>query len=98
MNGGSKPKVLCVDDEPDILESMQDNLRRSFDVTTAVGPTEGLELLASNGPFEVVISDMRMPVMNGATSLAHVNREAPDTVRMLLTGYTDVESAIAAVN
>jgi CheY-like chemotaxis protein len=98
MSVGTKPKVLCVDDEPDILESMQDNLRRSFDLTTAVGPTEGLELLASNGPFEVVISDMRMPVMNGATFLAHVNRESPDTVRMLLTGYTDVESAIAAVN
>jgi CheY-like chemotaxis protein len=98
MSVDSKPRVLCVDDEPDILEGMRDNLRRSFEVTTAVGPTEGLEALATKGPFAVVVSDMRMPVMNGAAFLAEVHREAPDTVRMLLTGQTDLESAIAAVN
>jgi len=98
MSADNRPRILCVDDEPDILESMRDNLRRSFDVTTAVGPTEGLEALATKGPFAVVVSDMRMPVMNGATFLAEVHREAPDTVRMLLTGYTDLESAVAAVN
>jgi DNA-binding NarL/FixJ family response regulator len=58
----------------------------------------GLEILKNKGPFAVVVSDMRMPGMDGATFLARVRVESPDSVRMLLTGYADVESAIAAVN
>ncbi len=93
-----KPRVLCVDDEPHILDGLRDNLRRHFDVAVAEGGEAGLAELADNGPFDVVISDMRMPGMNGATFLAEARRRWPDTVRMLLTGYSEMDAALAAVN
>ena len=75
------------------------NLRREFDVHTAIGPQEGLALIeATPEGFAVVISDMRMPQMNGAAFLAIVRQKWPDTVRMLLTGHSEIEAAITAVN
>lgn len=94
----AKPRILCVDDEPLMLESLQANLRRKYVVFTAPDGKQGLNILKSDGPFAVVLSDMRMPAMNGAEFLTHVRKEAPDTVRLLLTGQTDVAAAIAAVN
>ena len=90
--------ILCVDDEPNVLEGLVLNLRRDFGVITATSGREGLELLAKEGPFAVVLSDMRMPEMDGAAFLAQVRKEAPNTTRMLLTGYTDLNAAVAAVN
>jgi YesN/AraC family two-component response regulator len=91
-------KILFVDDEPPVLEGLQRLLRREFAVSTAVGGHEGLASIEANGPYAVVISDMRMPEMNGVEFLAQVRERAPDSVRMLLTGHTDFEAAIAAVN
>jgi DNA-binding NtrC family response regulator len=91
--------VLCVDDEPDVLEGLRDVLHRSFDVRVAGSGAEGLEILR-NGPdsFAVVISDMRMPGMTGSEFLRAARVIASDTVRMLLTGQADVDAAIRAVN
>jgi ActR/RegA family two-component response regulator len=91
-------KVLFVDDEPPVLDGYRRMLRREFAVNTAVGGEEGLALIRAQGPFAVVVSDMRMPGMNGGQFLAHLRQESPETVRMLLTGYTDVGAAMDAVN
>jgi response regulator RpfG family c-di-GMP phosphodiesterase len=93
------PRVLCVDDEPNVLEGLRDSLRRSFDVHVAESGADGLALLQQDpDSFAVVISDMRMPVMSGAAFLNQARRIAPTAVRLLLTGHSDVEAAIRAVN
>jgi CheY-like chemotaxis protein len=94
----SKTKILCVDDERAVLDGMALNLRRRYEVLIAQGGAEGLEILGRGGPIAVVVSDMRMPGMDGATFLARARQTWPDTVRILLTGQTDMNSAIAAVN
>jgi response regulator RpfG family c-di-GMP phosphodiesterase len=94
----SKVRVLCVDDEPQVVEALALNLRRRFEMSTALGGAQGLEVLEKSSPFAVVISDMRMPQMTGAAFLAQVRQRWPDTVRILLTGQTDLDSAIKAVN
>lgn len=93
-----RQKILCVDDEPRVLDGLSLQLGRHYEVFTAPSGQVGLEVLATKGPVAVVISDMRMPGMDGAAFLSRVRQEAPDAVRMLLTGYSDVDSAIAAVN
>lgn len=92
------PRVLCVDDEPYVLEGMRLHLRRGFDLVTASGGAEALRIIERSPSFSVIVSDMRMPGMDGATFLSHARRIAPDTVRVLLTGHADVDSALAAVN
>jgi len=94
----TRSAVLCVDDEPSILRALRLTLGRKFAVSTAESGREGLDVLRTNGTVAVVVSDMRMPEMNGATFLQHVHEEFPDTVRILLTGETDLQAAIAAVN
>lgn len=91
-------KILFVDDEVNALAGYERNLHREFQVTTATGGAQALEAIDANGPFAVVVSDMRMPGMNGAEFLAQVRMKAPDTVRMLLTGHSDLDAAISAVN
>jgi response regulator RpfG family c-di-GMP phosphodiesterase len=91
-------KVLFVDDESLVLESYRRMLYREFEVETAVGGEQGLATMRERGPFAVVISDMRMPGMSGAQFLASVRQATPDTVRMLLTGYTDLMAVVEAVN
>ncbi|HRY14336.1 MAG TPA: response regulator, partial [Candidatus Competibacteraceae bacterium] len=93
-----RPKILCVDDEPNVLEGLKLHLRRHYTVHTATGGPLALECLEREGPFAVVLSDMRMPGMDGATLLGQIRRRSPDTTRMLLTGHADLDSAIAAVN
>lgn len=94
----SSIKVLCVDDEPNILDGLQLHLRRKYNVLTAPSGQEGLRLLESDPSIAVVVSDMRMPGMDGATFLARARQLLPDAARLLLTGYTDLDSAISAVN
>ena len=72
-------RVLCVDDEPKVLEGLENTLAWHYDVRLAPGGAEGMEMLQHEGPFAVVISDMRMPGMDGATFLANVYEETPDT-------------------
>lgn len=92
------PRILCVDDEKNILEGLSRTLRGSYSVETAVGGAQGIEVLNTKGPFVVVISDLRMPAMTGVEFLARARLIAPDTVRVLLTGHGDLEAAISAVN
>ena len=91
-------KILFVDDEPAVLDGYMRLLHREFQVCKAVGANDGLAAFDREGPFAVVVSDMRMPGINGAQFLAEVRRRFPDTVRMLLTGYSDINAAIQAVN
>jgi len=91
-------KILCVDDEPKILEAFERQLRKHFEVYTAPGPEKGLEAIAESGPFAVVVSDLRMPGMNGIEFLSRVRQTSPDTVRIMLTGDADLGAAMTAVN
>ena len=91
-------KILCVDDEESILKGFQLNLRKDFEVHLASDGLEGLEVFGRENDFAVVLSDMRMPQMDGATMLAEIKKRNPEVVTVLLTGYTDFESAMAAVN
>lgn len=91
-------KVLFVDDDAHVLAGVQRQLRKAFQVDTALGPEEGLKAVRQNGPYAVVVSDLRMPKMDGVQFLSRVRELAPDTVRMMLTGYAEVETAIQAVN
>ena len=92
------PAVLCVDDEPRILEGLKLTLRRAFEVTTATSGADGLTLLAQMNGAAVVVSDMRMPAMDGATFLTKVRGAWPDATRVLLTGETGRDAAVSAVN
>jgi response regulator RpfG family c-di-GMP phosphodiesterase len=91
-------RVLFVDDEPQVLEGIQRSLRKRVDLRTAPGGVEALRLIAEEGPFALVISDMRMPGMNGAQLLAKVREQQPDIVRMILSGQSDMQATIDAVN
>jgi FixJ family two-component response regulator len=91
-------KTLFVDDETAVLDGYKRMLHREFEVDSAVGGEEGLAAIRERGPYAIVISDMRMPGMDGAQFLAEVRQTSPDTVRMLLTGYTDLDAAIHSVN
>jgi putative nucleotidyltransferase with HDIG domain len=90
--------VLMVDDEPKVLDAHRRTLRAHFDLHTALGGSEALELMESHGPFTVVVADYKMPDLDGITLLARVAALHPDTVRMILTGYADMDTAIRAVN
>jgi two-component system NtrC family sensor kinase len=94
----ARARVLFVDDEPNVLEGLLLNLRNKFAVTTAGGGAEGLRVLTENEPFTVILSDFAMPGMNGLEFLTRAAVQAPDTMRLLLTGQASLESAIAAVN
>ena len=90
--------ILCVDDEPNILSSLKRALRGpQYRVVTAGSGSEALALMESE-PVDLIISDMRMPGMDGAQLLGQVRRRWPGTMRILLTGYADVDSTIAAIN
>jgi CheY-like chemotaxis protein len=95
---GRRPRLLFVDDEPEVLEAVSVNLRKGYEVVTATSGAAGLEYLEAEADFAVVVSDMRMPKMDGATFLALARETAPDVVRMLLTGQSDLEATIKAVN
>jgi diguanylate cyclase (GGDEF)-like protein len=93
----SRHSVLVVDDEPLILSSLQRLLRREFDVLGAHSGPEGLALLGTHD-VHVIISDQRMPGMSGTEFLSQIQGAYPDAIALLLTGYADIESVIAAIN
>lgn len=90
--------VLLVDDEPSVLTGLRRVLHGSCIVHTESDPVAALELLEELPDLAVVVSDMRMPVMDGAEFLANVRARVPDVTRVLLTGHTDVDAAVAAIN
>ena len=91
-------KILLVDDDANLLAATRRPLRKKFELETARSGADGLHALNTNGPFAVVISDMRMPEMNGLEFLKQVKTSAPDTVRMILTGIANQNTAVEAVN
>ncbi len=92
------PKVLFVDDEKPVLDACRRALRKKLAIDTALGPTEALKQIDDGGDYAVIVSDMRMPEMTGVQLLAEVKQRSPETVRMMLTGNSDQQTAIDAVN
>ena len=90
-------QVLCVDDEPSILRSLQWLLKKQFDVKTAASGNEALALLETND-FDVIVSDQRMPGMMGSEFLHEARRISPRAMRILLTGYSDLPAILRSVN
>ena len=92
-------RILCVDDERNVLKALERFfLDDEYEIITALSGQEGLELMGSVGPVQVVISDYRMPGMNGVDFLREVCRCWPDTVRIVLSGYADTAAVISAIN
>jgi response regulator RpfG family c-di-GMP phosphodiesterase len=91
-------KILLVDDDANILDGYRRSLGREFQMETALGGKEGLRLAAESGPYAVVISDMRMPEIDGLQLLSGVKAQWPETIRIMLTGNADIETAINAIN
>ncbi|HEY9648033.1 MAG TPA: response regulator [Chroococcidiopsis sp.] len=93
-----KPKMLVVDDEPDNLDLLYRTFRRDFNVLRAESGVIALEILAVEGEVAVIISDQRMPEMKGTEFLSRTVPKFPNTMRIILTGFTDVEDLVEAIN
>lgn len=93
-----KPRILLVDDEPNIIHSYSRGLRKDWELVTAMSGEEGLKAIAGQGPFSVIVSDFNMPCMDGITFLVKSMEKAPESVRMMLTGEGDFQIATKAVN
>ncbi len=96
--GSNKLKLMVVDDEPDNLDLLYRTFRRDFTVFKADSAITALGILDQEGEMAVIISDQRMPVMNGTEFLSKTVEKFPETIRILLTGYTDVEDLVDAIN
>jgi len=92
-----KHTLLCVDDEADIVDSLERLFRKKYHVLKATSGKEALELLKENA-VSIIISDQRMPNMTGVEFLSKSIKTHPEAVRILLTGYTDIDSVISAIN
>lgn len=92
-----KHAILCVDDEPDNLDALERVFRRKYKVLKATSGPQALQILQAENP-SIIISDQRMPQMTGVEFLAESMKTHPDAIRLLLTGYTDIESVISAIN
>lgn len=93
-----KPKMLVVDDEPDNLDLLYRTFRRDFQVLRAESGVVALEVLETEGEVAVIISDQRMPEMKGTEFLSKTVPQFPNTMRIILTGFTDVEDLVEAIN
>ncbi|HIT56306.1 TPA: response regulator [Candidatus Galligastranaerophilus intestinigallinarum] len=97
MSENQRYKILIVDDEPDNLQLLYRTLRRDYEVTKAQGPLEALEILKET-PFNCILSDHKMPDMDGVEFLKRTYDMYPDTIRLLVTAYSDVEILMNAIN
>ncbi len=93
-----RPKLLVVDDEPDNLDLLYRTFHRDYRVLRAENGPAALEVLANEGDVAVIISDQRMPLMSGVEFLSVTAAKYPDIIRIILTGYTDVEDLVEAIN
>ncbi|MDR3584123.1 MAG: response regulator, partial [Desulfosporosinus sp.] len=91
-------KVLLVDDDLNVLQAYTRTLRGNFKVSTTDNGAEGLQILKKEGPFAVIVTDYRMPKMNGIQFLAYAKELIPDTIRIMLSGQADLDVSIQAVN
>ncbi len=98
LTRNKKPKMLVVDDEPDNLDLLYRTFRRDFSVLKAESGIQALEILAFEGEVAVIISDQRMPEMKGTEFLSKTLPQFPNTVRIILTGFTDIEDLVEAIN
>jgi DNA-binding NtrC family response regulator len=87
-------KILCVDDELNIVLAMQRQLRKQFHVESALGAEQALATMERDGPFAVIVSDLQMPGMNGLELLGRVRELSPDTIRIMLAGQADLTTAL----
>jgi GAF domain-containing protein/class 3 adenylate cyclase len=94
----NKQKILVVDDEPDNLDLLYRTFHREFRVLRAENGPTALDILAHEGDIAVIISDQRMPMMSGTEFLSLTATQYPDIIRIILTGYTDVEDLVEAIN
>jgi response regulator RpfG family c-di-GMP phosphodiesterase len=91
-------KILLVDDDTNILDGYRRSLSREFLMETALGGEQALKLAMECGPYAVVVSDMRMPGMDGVQLLSRIKAHSPDTIRVMLTGNAEIGTAITAIN
>ena len=91
-------KILCVDDDANILAGFKRSLRKDFVIYTAESGDEAIKILLKDGPFAVIVSDMQMPGTNGVKFLSLAKKMAPESVRIMLTGNADQKTAMDAVN
>jgi adenylate cyclase len=98
QQANSKPKILVVDDEPDNLDLLYRTFYRDYKVLRATSGPAALDLLSQEGEVSVIISDQRMPIMSGTEFLSLTATQYPDIIRIILTGYTDVEDLVEAIN
>jgi CheY-like chemotaxis protein len=93
-----KLKLLCVDDEPRVLHGLERHLGDRFDFMSETSGAAGLEVVTKHKDLAIIVSDMRMPEMDGAAFLQQARRLRPNAVRILLTGHADIQAAIKSVN
>lgn len=93
-----KAKILLVDDDRDILEVLTKRLAQSYEVHRADDGLDAIRMLETEGPFAVVVSDWRMPGLDGMELFREMTEQAPETARIMLTGHGDRELAVDAVN
>jgi len=98
MSKSNLPRILCVDDEAHVLSGLKRRMRTRYNIVTAIGAQEALEELKNNGPFDVIISDFRMPQMDGAAFLSKAKEIDPNATRILLTGDANMQDVQSAVN
>ena len=92
-------RILFVDDEHNVLRSLERLImEEEYEVFTATSGQEGLKILEQSGPFQLIVSDYRMPSMNGVDFLSEVFRRWPETERIILSGYADTAAIVAAIN
>jgi ActR/RegA family two-component response regulator len=91
-------KILLVDDDSNILDAYRRSLGREFLLETALGSEQALKLATDNGPYAVVVADMQMPEINGIQLLIKIKALSPDTIRVMLTGNADKDTAVNAIN
>ena len=98
MSNESPPRILVVDDEEAILETMTFTFQDDYEVLTSTDARKGLEILDQSAPVAVVLSDQRMPEMSGVEFVTEVWKRHPTTTRMILTGFSDMEATLQAIN
>ncbi len=91
-------KVLFVDDNENVLSALRRQLRNKYDIYTALSAKEGIQIIQRDGPFAVVVSDLKMPEMDGLSFLKALRKHDPECMRIMLTGYADQSTAMAATN
>ena len=95
----TQTRILCVDDERNVLRALERIfLDEDYEILTASSGEEGLEMLSGAGEVQVVVSDFRMPGMNGVEFLKEVFKSHPETIRIVLSGYADTAAVVSAIN